>query len=98
MTLCRIRVRIKPQMTVPQSESSGFFMVVLLMIRWWRDRARRHSQSKAAPIASATPYGRRDQNIAERTSPAQRAPLAIGVQKGRLTLPEQRHASLSQAR
>jgi len=30
--LCRSRVRIKPHMTVPQSESSGFFMVVLPMI------------------------------------------------------------------
>src|SRR6266581_3757644 len=30
--LCRIRVRIKPHMTVPQSESSGFFMVVLPMV------------------------------------------------------------------
>jgi len=32
MTLCRIKVRMRPQITVPHSESSGFFMVVLPMI------------------------------------------------------------------
>jgi hypothetical protein len=32
MIMCKIRVKTRPLVTVPQSESSGFFMVVLPMI------------------------------------------------------------------